>query len=512
MKINNTIDRSSLLIDKIFLNYDFIYGIFQRYFNAMDYALTNYYIEELNEFFRTESKSESEEYKIPISILLQLICMYNMNSLNNYPESVGLQLCQKLLVYYGRNELITNFIDDCDLKALKHCALVPVFQCTPLSNVRTRALHNFFKPIQANQYLKIKEEFQQEYNYLTADFFLCSKSIFIWVWSMKQNEKSKIIGEIALPDTDEDFCFLKMYNPYGSDKYEILLGNTQQVINIEDNGKEKWRLNLNKVDKLKQLSIIGDRAFLLAYENQNYIDLYDFQKHTIIERKMFDSKVIFLKTNRSNKYGWDKFKGYNLDLYIAIGLEDSTLFIIQVLCDFDNKEETKIELKELYKRQFINYTLISGLFELFKSKTSVYSENFKFRFIASLNELRCILIELKIDGTLNVKGLKAVYSEIEDKDAKLSLISFKHNIATFQFGKNLHLYFEHYRQWYKIPGVYSYVSLNKLDTYTILCGIYKTELNVFLIQNNKKKYKVAHLIKNFQFLDEIFDVGILGGL
>ena len=438
--------------------------------------------------------------------MLQVICMYNMSTLNNYPESIGLQLCQKLLVYYGRCDLITKFIDECDVKSLKHCALVPVFQCTPLSNVRTRTLHNFFKPILANQYLKIKEV------NLTADFFLCSKSIFIWVWSLKQDEKSKIIGEISLPDKYEDICFLKMFNQYGSDKYEILLGNTKQVINIEDNGKEKWCLNLSEVDRLKQISIVGDRAFLLIYENQNYIDLYDFQKHTLIERKIFGSKVTFLKTNRSNKYGWDSEKGYKIDLFIAIGLEDSTLSIFQVLCDFNNKEETKIEFKEIYKRRFINYTLISGLFELFKTKNKVYSENFKFRFIASLNELRCILIELKDDGTLNVKGLKAQYSEIEDQDANLSLISFKHNIATFQFGKNLHLYFEHYKQWYKIPGVYSYVSLNKLDTYTILCGIYKTELNIFLIQNEQNNYKVAHLVKNFQFPDEIFDVGILSGL
>ena len=143
----------------------------------MDYALSNYYTEKLNEFFRTELKSESEEYKIPISILLQLICIYNTSTLNNYPESIGLQLFQKLLVYYGRCDLITKFIDECDVKSLKHCALFPVFQCTPLSNVRTRALHNFFKPMLANQYLKIKEEFQQQF-YIV--FIMVSKTFQIF--------------------------------------------------------------------------------------------------------------------------------------------------------------------------------------------------------------------------------------------------------------------------------------------------------------------------------------------
>ena len=434
-----------------------------------------------------------------------------MNPLNEYPESIGLQLCSKLLVYYGRSVLITKFIDECDTKSLKHCALVPVFQSTPLNNIRTRVLHNFFKPIQANQYLKIKEETQQVCEYQTTDFFLCSKSIFIFIWSMKQGEKSKVIGEIVLPDTDEDFNILKMYTTYSSDKYEILLGNTKQVINIEDNGKEKWRLNLGKADKLKQITIIGDRAFLLIYEHQDYIDLYDLRKHTRIERKSFDAKVIFLKTNRSVKYGWDRNKGYNKELYIAIGLEDSTLSILKVSCDFNNKEETNVEFTELYKRKFLNFKLISGLFELFKSKTSAYNENLNFRFIASFNELRCIFIELKVDGTLNVKGLKALYVNTQDKDANLSLISFKHNIAAFQFEKNLHLYFERYKQWYTVPGIYSYVSLNKLDNYTILCGINNTELNVFLIKNDKKNYKVAHLIDNLKFSTDIFDVGILGG-
>ena len=509
LKINNILARSNLLVDKIFLNFDFIYGIFQRYFNAMDYALTNNYIEELNEFFNSELESNSQEYTIPISILLQLICMYNMNSLNNYPDSIGLQLCSRLLGYYGRSDLITKFIDECDIKSVKKCALVPAFQCTPLNNIRTRVLHNFFRPIMANQYLKISnknDSFHDSY-----DFFLCSKSIFIWIWMWKQGEKSKIVGEIVLPDTDNDFRLLKVYRPYESDSYEILIGNIKHVINIEENGKEKWRLSLANVDKLKQISVIGDRSFILVYEDQNYIDLYNLPKKTLIERKMFDAKIIFLKTNRSIKYAWDKAK-YDYDLYIAIGLDNSTLIVYKVTCDFKNKDETNIEFIEIYKRQFTSYKLLTGLFELFKSKSASFNSSTKFRFIASFSELRCVLIDLHIDGTLNVKGLKALYAETKDKEAKLSLISFKQNIATFQFEKNLHLYFVHYQQWYTVPGVYSYVSLNILNNYTIICGIYKCELNVFLIQNNQKNYKMVHLLQSLQFSDEIFDVGILGSL
>ena len=498
LKINNIVLRSDLLIDKIFLNYDFIYGIFKRYFNAMDYTLTNNYIEELNYFIK-DSKIDLSDYKIPISILIQLICMYNMNTLNDYPESVGLQLSSRLIGLYGISDFITKFIDECDSIAIKHCAMVSAFQCQPLNNIRTRVLHNFFRSIKSNQYLKTSD--------VTPDFFLCSKSIFIWVWAPEQGEKSKIIGEIILPDVENDFNLMKIYNPFETDKYEIIIANSKYVINIEDTGKEKWRLSLSNNDQIKNVSIIGDRGFIITYEERNYIDLYNLQKKTLIERKTFDSKIKFLKTNRSVKYAWAK-KHYMTNLFIAIGLEDSTLFIYKVTCDYANSVETKIDFIEIYKRQFKNYILVSGLFELFKTASAKNNEKFEFRFIATFNSLKCILIDLEFDGTLHVKGLKALCS-VDNKEADLSLISFKKSIVTMQYDKSLHLYSLINKHWYTLPGVYSYVTFNALDNYDIVCGIFKNVLNVFLIQKNENNYKVAHLIQGLQLSDEIFDAGII---
>jgi hypothetical protein len=500
LKIQNTVLRSKLLIEKIFLSFDFLYGLFQRYFNAIDYTLSINYIEELNEFLKKPANTNMD-YTIPISILIQLICMYNMNSLNGYPESIGLQLTSRLLGLYGISDFITKFIDECDVKSLKNCALVPAYQCEPLNNIRTRVLHNFFRPIKANQYLKMDG--------LTPDFFLCSKSIFIWVWSPEQGVKSSIIGEIALPDVSNgDFNLMKIYNTYSSDKYEILIANLKYVICIEESGKEKWMLSLvTNGDQIKNISLIGDRAFMITYENQSYIDLYNLANRMLIERKEFGSKVLFLKTNRSQKLAWDKTR-YNLNFYVSIGLDNSTLVIYKVTCDYKTIGNSNIIFEEVYKRVFTSYTLISGLFELFKAKSASYNKNFQFRFIATFNNMKCVLVELEIGGNLVVKGIKALYSNLDLKE-NLTLLSFKQNTVTMQYGKTLHLYFIRNCQWYTVPGVYSYVSLNTMDNYTIICGIYQNVLNVFLIQTNQKNYKMLQLVRSLHLSDEIFDAGII---
>lgn len=511
LKIQDIHMRSKITIENIFLNYEFLYGIFKRYFNAMDYTLTINYVKEIEEFFikgSQETNNHELDYLVPISTLIQVICLFNMSTLNNYADSVGLQMCSRLLGLYGICDIITKFIDTCDKMALKHCALVAPYQMQPLSNLKIRVLHNFFKPLRANQYLKIRSDY-------TPDFFLCGKTIYLWIWAPESHKKSEHVGEISLPDIDSEYVFMKVYKFFHENTFALLVASKRDVLHIDENGKEKWRLSIGYNETIKHVFLIGDKAFILIYENRSYFDIFKLFDKTQIERKSFDSKILFSKTNHSIKSAWSS-KGYKEDLYLSIGLEDSTLIIYQILCDFnqvvDNaNNNVLINYKTIFMRRFSQYQILSGTFEILKRR-STFSNNLglKFRYIATFTGLRCVFIEYDDNLCLHVKGLKALYHDINE-NYELKILYYKRNIVVMQYGNKLHLCYLGKMQWFCIPGTYSYVTINSLDGYLIICAHYGNILNVFLVQFNDKNYKILHLVKSLQLSDDIFDTGIISG-
>ena len=176
-----------------------------------------------------------------------------------YPDSIATQLIQSFLIFYKQAKYLTIFINDCDQKSFKQCALVSTSQIGIITGISRLVQINIFvekskKEIYLLECLKTSNG--------TKFYFLLTKDL---VYILESNS---IIGEIELPPLEHDRHF-----------YEHLL------VFISNKKDEKLKM---KNEKLHQgLLVVASLNVLVVVSFQNEIifikNFIEFEIENIIK-------------------------------------------------------------------------------------------------------------------------------------------------------------------------------------------------------------------------------------
>ena len=484
MKINDKIIRSKFLIEKVFLNYEFLYELFKnQYFNVSNYCLNFDFIDELISFL---SKTEhlDNEFLIASAALIQSVCISQNDSLNKYPNSIATQLCSRIRCLSGLSKDFTKFIKDCDELSPKTCALIAPCQLMPLCDARIRLVHNFFREIIDYQDLGAV-------NGINKGFYLYNTNVGIFNWNSDGSKKSDLAKEIELPEN----CKYKLLRVFqykqNLSAYGIIVATDSSIFCLNDNGQEISKQKVNEGEKVKDIVLVGDRGFIVFYENKDYFCVFEThcKENSFIHKQPFESCISFICYNGKNGWGWSNS---NDALYLAVFLENSEINIFDVYEDASTKI---ISLNQIFKH-LVKPKPISGAFQ-----QGVYDNACKFRFFATFESNKFLLIELKSNNQFLFQGIKP---NMMEEDRLFNVLSYDSNFAVLTDDESTYFYDTKAIRWFKIGEVYKDVDI--FDGVNGFCKIYaynEKYLDVYLIKLYQKNFEIVKLINKFQFMDEI---------
>ena len=488
MKIEDKTIRSKQIIEKVFLNYKFLFALFNNeYFNVSNYSLNYDFIQELHSLLSIKSKNDKDEYLVTTSSLIQSICISVNDSLNKYPKSIGTQICSKIRSLYGLSEYFTKFIKDCDEYSLKDCSLIAPCQLMPLCDARIRLVHNFFREIIDFQDLGTVEG-------VNKGFYLYDNSVGIFNWNSDGSKKSNLVKEIELPQQKDKYKLLRVFKYEKSEAYCIIVATDSSISCFNDNGKEISRQKVNENEIIKDILLIGDKGFIAFYEQKDYINLFDthLQKGLPVHTQRFDSIVKNLFFNGNKHWGWS---GDNDSLYVLIFLENSNLYIFEVMSE-KTDTQANIQLNQLFQYSFQPAKLVSGAFQ-----RGVHDNLHSFRIFVTFESEKFLSIEMNNNKEFVFSGIKP---SIQNEDKFFHILSYDSNFVVFTDFKSTHFYNIKTMKWFSIFEVYKDVDI--FDGQNGFCKIYaysEKYLDVYLLKLYPDCYKITKLINKFQFMDEI---------
>ena len=500
MKIQDSILRSKQLVEKVFLNYKFLFTLFnqQKYFSVANYCYQYDFLSDLyykinninNIGYKITLDAVAENtYVVAIAGLIQSIVISLNESLNQYPKTIGNQICSRINCLNGLSEDFSIFIRDCNKMSVKDCSLIAHAQISELSEARTGSVHNFFKRLIDYQNLGEKEDVQR-------DFFLFDKTVAYCDWQHKGRSKtSRLIKEIEIPsELPSQYEILRVFEfKENSNKFGIIVATKTSIQCFDDNRKEISKQKIQPGELVKDVLIVNSERFIVLFDNKNYINIFDtFSKRGLpIHQQKFESNITFFSYNKMKHAGWVNCWDYDKKLYISIYLENKDIIIYQVLNDISNVQLV-ISLKPIFKQNLHSVQPISGGFHL-------NSDSNYFKFFVTSNENKFLSIELTGENEITCQGIK---TNIENNS--FYVLSFYDEIAVFS--NNVKTYFFNHKtnKWFSISENYKRVVVQKVseDFYRIFAYTDKY-FELFFIKTSQDSYKIAKLIDKYQFIDEI---------
>ena len=493
IQLNDSVRRSKVMLEDIFLNYEFLTAAFHNYFDLANYLYSEKNI--LIDFMICFSKQvyHENDYLIINSTIIQQIMMFNSYWLNKFPESSALQICSRILNFYGISEHFTKFIDECDKKSPKDCALLPTFQNQVQSDAFFKVVYDFHKNIISFQtcgYVELKSQ-------ILLDYFLCDNSVYKFYWHENEYEMSDLKEEINLPITNDSYISLVVFQ-YTDNITKVLNGfcaaTTHMVFCFDDQGKQMSMIE-SRDDIIKDLIVVGDKCLLVLYEEKEYFDIFNHLTGKCLKREIFNSNISFC-TSTVPKHEAFKINFENKNTYFSIMLENSTLFIYEIVCKLE------IKLNKLFMNAFndINEKILDCAFQSLN-----VDEKVKFRFIATFNEMKCFILTLTSENKFESYGAQPILNKITSKDFKI--LGFSRDVAFIQASVCLFVFHLSTRRCFSLPGRYDKVEIDFLnDTIGSIYCSSENSLHSFSWNMLESSYCYLQLLKPFEFYDEVFDM------
>ena len=491
IRLDDSVLRSKVLLEDIFLNYEFLTAAFHNYFDLSNYLLSeNTIVIDFMICFTKQIYHENDHLVLTATIIQQIM-MFNSYWLNKFPHSTALQLLTRLLSFYGISESVTKFIDECDKKSPKDCALVPTFQNQVQSDAFFKVVYDFHKNIISYQScgcIDLKSK-------IFLDFYLCDNSVYKFYWHQSEFELSELIDEISLPVTNDKYISLLVFQ-YNDENKNILNGfcvaTIHQVFCFNNDGTQLSSIELND-EIMKNLILLGNQCLLIFYEQKEYFDVFNHVTGKSLKREIFNSNISHALANLPKHYA---SMANNLKTYFTVILEDTSVHIYEIIF------EIEIKLNKIFMRKF-NDKIIDCAFQS-KMATAI---KFNFRFIATFNEMKCCLISLKLNNELQIYGAQPSLNRVTKKDFKI--VGFSLDFLFLQTSSVLLIFDLNKLKCFSMPGLYQKVEVDFLNSVngSIYCST-ENSLYSFSWNLNDDSYEYIQLLKPFEFYDEIFDMHI----
>ena len=501
-QLKNAALRSKVMLEDIFLNYDFITAAFKNYFD-----LSNYLFSEnsaLIDFMICFSKviySENDHLVIACTIIQQIM-MFNSYWFNKFPDSMPLQMCSRVLNFYGVFEHVTKFIDECDKKSPKDCALIPTFQNQVQSDAFFKVLHDFHKNVTSYQACG----YANKESFVLLDFYLCENSVYKFYWHGNEYERSEVKDEISLPITNDSYILLRVfqYTMLGKDVLHGLCAATStQVFCFDDSGSQISNIETND-EIILDLMVIGHKCLLLFYKEREYFDVFNINTGKCLKRETFEEPITMVTSNVPKNNAWRVKEGKLKSFYLGVIVKNSSIYICSVACDLESEEMIQVEIKldKIFKRKFSDDNKIIDC--MFESAFASQEETSKFRFIATFNGMKCLLITLT--ETLAIYGVKpSLYKNIKD----FKVLSFAYDVVFLQGGDCLLVFDLKKGKWFTIPGRYdnAVIDYKNNDVACIYCST-GNSLYTYAWNTKEDSFSYIQLMKPFEFYDQVFDMHV----
>jgi hypothetical protein len=462
MKIHDSVLRSEQLIEKVFLNYKFLFELFnqQKYFSLANYCYQYDFLYDIFDIMNIKKNQENrnnnrklklickalndKSHLVAIAGLIQSIVIVLNESLIQYPKTIGNQICSKINCLNGLSEDFTIFIRDSIKLSAKDCSLIAHTQTSQLSDARVRSVHNFFSKIIDYQNLGNRDDVER-------DFFLYDKAVAFFDWNRDESKQSRLIKEIEIqPAIENQYEILRVFEfKENVNKFGIIVATKTSIQCFDDFGREISKQKIKTDEIIKDVLIVCDKGFIVFYDNKNFINIFDtFSKRGLpIHQQKFESNITFCNYNRIKHAGWTVWNN-DVPLFISIYFEHKEIVIFQVLND-TTKGQLAISLKSIFKQKFNSLKPISGGFHL--NSGSNY-----FQFFVTTNENKFLSIELTENNEIINQGIK---TNIENN--LFNVISYYDEIVVLTDNLKTYFFNNKTNKWFSIPDCYKRVVVLK---------------------------------------------------
>ena len=494
LSITDPIQRSEILIDNVFMNYEFLLAKFENTFEVSGYTKIIKPKTLLYELIK--SINLPNHHVILIATLMQILCTSNEATLNSYYQSFALQMTSSLLGLYGISKRFTKFIDDCDQKSPQDCALLAPYQIQPLSSIKTQ--------VQINYKIKIKSikicQFRQ--------YLLCEKNkIKIYEYNPSKstsNVENKNYDDIIIPSLDDIFLMRVIDTEQDYSKAKVIVASEKNILVLNSDGKELLEISEKRDHKIRNVFLIGKRALLVVYRKKPYFDIYDIQDGQCRAREPNNwntdsSNIVNLVVENPHI---DRYNNEDRGTYVAYHTDKNDLTIFELY--FEEKTGSRLYVYA-NKRKFEQYdkSILSMAFE--ESDSINYEASLLVTF-ANSNEIVLIHYDsLRYVTKTTIRKTKG--------EAGFVIQNFANKTVSLKDSKNkYHLYAVEQQKWANIDREFDKIRTFWNDGNLFLYMMHKNIFDVFIIKpfTIEPLYEIVHLVHSLQCDDNILDVILKG--
>ena len=454
MKIDDWTRVSKQLIEKVFLNYSYIYELFKnKQFHVSKYSLNHNFLKEMEEFLGLKLNNKTEDsHLIPISVLIQFVYISINDLINKCPKSIGNQLCSRIRRLNGFNIYINKFIEDCDNMSIKECAIVAHTQLNTFHNARIRLLFNFNRKIIYSQKLN-SEGNSGKY------FYLYENKIGLFQWNKGGHETSSLLKEIELKKKKASYKLLKVFEKPNKE-LKLIIATKTTVDFIDDNGitLKDEPIEMQKDEEIEDILLVNDEAFVVYFTNKDYLKVFksnsEYDKLTQIK---FGSTVKYFN------YDSNRFTGTNIkkSLFIIVLLSNSDLEVYKI-----DRKTVSFELR--LKHSFGELIPVSAEFHL-------YQNNYDFDLFITFNRISQFLSIKMRNGEIDAHKIETNINY----QSEFNVLSYYENFVVLADCSQTYIYNTMTKKWFTIIGTYTRVVLTKIS---------KTSENIYRIYCYKEKF------------------------
>jgi hypothetical protein len=475
MKIDDWTRVSKQLIEKVFLNYSYIYELFKnKQFHVSKYSLNHNFLKEMEEFLGLKLNNKTEDsHLIPISVLIQFVYISINDSINKCPKSIGNQLCSRIRRLNGFNIYINKFIEDCDNTSIKECAIVAHTQLNTFHNARIRLLYNFNRKIIYSQKLKSGKY-----------FYLYENKIGLFKWNKGGHETSSLLKEIELKKK-ASYKLLKVFEKLNNE-FKLIIATKTTIDFIDANGitLTDGPIEIQKDEEIEDILLVNDEAFVVYFTNKDYLKVF---KSNSKDDKF--TQIDLGSTVKYFNYDSNRFTGTNIEksLFITVLLSNSDLEVYEI-----DRKTVSFELRLKYS--FGELIPVSAEFHLYQKK-------YDFELFITFNTNQFLSIKMEKGGG----GIDAHTIETNiNYQSEFNVLSYYENLVVLADCSQTYIYNTMTKKWFTIIGKYTRVVLSKIseNIYRIYCYNEKY-FDFFLLRADSNSYKIAKLISRFKFIDDI---------
>ncbi len=410
--------------------------------------------------------------------LVYLQCIFSMK---DHPESAGIQICSRLLIFYGELKYITSFVDQVD-KSFSSSLIVP---------------YQFLNPPGSDVVFSLEKHFS---SIITAAiggdddnvvFTLSNDKLVIFSMSLVQEMEN-----FKLDKLKNEPCFLIVYSHKEIDRdIKVMKDMTGGFIIASCDEILSYSFEMNLFYRkcftdeiISNVFIVSDSEFMVSYKNRKYFDIYDVNEDKLVIRKSFDKIIHFVVANTLQKFitltrNFKNQRSLHI-VKVAVVFESTEIRIFEVR---KHEREIRFELKShLPPAGFDSYSVFYGNIEI----------NVSILFL-SLKDGSIILVSTEYEYEFFKPLKKEVMFTF-----KGFYLSYENKAVVLLIGSDNHIYFYDDNNFFEIPGNFDDATIYKKNTILAFSnGIINTFQ--FNFKKDAKDYSIIQLRKYDVHFDKI---------